>query len=54
MISMDLSRRLGILVFTAVPAIVGGGIVMAVTGSLTIMWIYEALLLITAGALVSR
>ena len=53
-ISMDLSRRLGILVFTAVPAIVGGGIVMAVTGSLTIMWIYEALLLITAGALVSR
>ena len=51
---MDLSRRLGILVFCGVPAIIGGGIVMAVTGSLTIMWIYEALLLITAGALVSR
>ena len=51
---MDTSRRLGILVFSAVPAIVGGGIVMALFDSLTIMWIYEVLLLVTVGALVSR
>jgi len=51
---MDTSRRLAILVFCAVPAIVGGGIVYAIFGSLTPMWIYEALLLVTAGALVSR
>lgn len=51
---MDVSRRLGILVFCGVPAIIGGGIVYAIFGSLTPMWIYEALLLIGAGALVSR
>jgi hypothetical protein len=51
---MDISRKLGILVFCGVPAIIGGGIVMAIFGSLTIMWIYEALLLITAGAIVSK
>ncbi len=52
--TMDISRRLGILVFCGVPAIVGGGIMMAIFGSLTLMWIYEVLLLVTAGALVSR
>ncbi len=51
---MDISRRLGILVFCAVPAIVGGGIVFAIFGNLTAMWIYEALLLVSAGALISR
>jgi hypothetical protein len=51
---MDTSRRLAILVFSAVPAIVGGGIVFAIFGSLTPMWIYEALLLVTVGALASR
>jgi hypothetical protein len=51
---MDISRKLGILIFCAVPAIVGGGIVMAVFDSMTALWIYEALLLVTAGALVSR
>jgi hypothetical protein len=51
---MDISRRLGIMVFMGVPAIIGGGIVYAIFGSLTPMWIYEALLLLTAGALVSR
>ena len=51
---MDTSRRLGILVFCAVPAIIGGGIVYAIAGSLTPMWIYEVLLAVTAGALVSR
>jgi zinc transporter ZupT len=51
---MDVSRRLGILVFCAVPAIIGGGIIYAIFGSLTPVWIYEVLLLITAGAFVSR
>ena len=51
---MDISRRLGILVFCAVPAIVGGGIVYAIFDSLTAMWIYQVLLAVTAGALVSR
>jgi hypothetical protein len=53
--NMDISRKLGILVFCAVPAIVGGGIVMAVTnGNFAALWIYEVLLLITAGGLVSK
>jgi zinc transporter ZupT len=51
---MELSRRLAILVFCGVPAIVGGGIVYHIFGSLTPVWIYQALLLVTAGALVSR
>jgi hypothetical protein len=51
---MDISRRLGILVFMGVPAIVGGGIVYAIFGSLMPVWIYEALLLLAAGAFVSR
>jgi hypothetical protein len=54
MAAMEISRRLGILVFCAVPAIVGGGIVYAISGDLTAMWIYEALLVLAAGALVSR
>jgi len=53
-IEMDISRRLGILIFFGVPAIIGGGIVYAVFGSLAAMWIYQVLLLITAGAFVSR
>ena len=51
---MDISRRLAILVFCGVPAIIGGGIVYAIFGSLTPMWIYEILLLFAAGAFVSR
>ena len=51
---MDISRRLGTLVFFGVPAIIGGGIVYAIFGSFTPMWIYEVLLMLVAGALVSR
>jgi zinc transporter ZupT len=51
---MDVSRRIGILVFFGVPAIIGGGIVYAVFGSYTPMWIYEILLVLIAGVLVSR
>jgi zinc transporter ZupT len=51
---MDVSRRIGILVFFGVPAIIGGGIVYAIFGSYTPMWIYEILLVLIAGVLVSR
>lgn len=53
-VTMNISRRLGILVFCAVPAIIGGGIVYAIFDNLTAMWIYEVLLAISVGALVSR
>ncbi len=51
---MELSRRIGILVFFGVPAIIGGGIVLAIWGSMTAMWAYEAMLAVLAGAFVSR
>ncbi|WP_187149275.1 hypothetical protein [Desulforapulum autotrophicum] len=45
---MDISRKLSIMVFTAVPAIIGGGIVYHFFGSFTQVIIYEALLFIAA------
>ena len=51
---MDVSRKLGILVFCGVPAIVGGGIVYAVFGGYIAVFIYEILLLLVAGGFVSR
>jgi hypothetical protein len=51
---MDVARKLGILVFTAVPAIVGGGVVYYILDSLTAVAVYQVLLLVGAGAFVSR
>ena len=51
---MDVSRKLGILVFCAVPAIIGGGIVYAIFDSYIPMWIYQIVLLFFAGAFVSK
>ena len=52
---MHVSRRLGTLVFFGVPAIVGGGIVYALThGDYTSVAVYEVILYIFAGALVSK
>ncbi len=52
---MSISRRLGILVVFGVPAIVGGGVVYAVfNGSYAALAVYEVLLLITAGGVISR
>ena len=51
---MNLSRKLGILVFCVVPAIVGGGIVYAISHSYTPVLIYETILIMAAGAIVSR
>ncbi len=51
---MDVARKIGILVFCAVPAIVGGGVVYHYFDSLTAVFMYEVILLLTAGAFVSR
>ena len=51
---MDVSQKLGILVFCGVPAIIGGGIVYAVFGGYIAVLIYEILLLFVVGAFVSR
>jgi len=51
---MNVSRKLGIVVFCMVPAIVGGGIIYAIFNSYMPVFIYELLLLFVAGAFVSR
>ena len=52
---MDISRKLGILVLLAVPAIIGGGIVYAGFGErLTPVFIFEAFLLLVGGAFFSK
>jgi hypothetical protein len=51
---MDVARKLGILVFCAVPAIVGGGIVYYTFNSLTALFFFLVILLLGAGAFVSR
>ena len=51
---MDISRKLGILVFTAVPVIVGGGIVYGIFHDFIPVFIYEAMLIALAGGLVSK
>lgn len=52
---MTVSRRLGTLVFFMVPAIIGGGILYALThGDYTAVAVYEVILYIFAGALVSK
>ena len=51
---MDVSRKLGILVFFGVPAIIGGGIVYALFGSYVPVFIWEILLVFIAGIYVSR
>ncbi|MEI6259839.1 MAG: hypothetical protein WCR46_08035 [Deltaproteobacteria bacterium] len=51
---MDISRKLGILVFCGVPAIIGGGIVYGFFHSYTPVIIYEVFLLLVAGRFVSK
>jgi hypothetical protein len=51
---MDNSRKLGILVFFGVPAIIGGGIVYAIFGSYIPLIVYEVILLGAAGAFISK
>jgi hypothetical protein len=51
---MDVARKIGILVFCAVPAIVGGGIVYHFADTLTAVFFYEVVLVLIAGAFLSR
>ena len=51
---MGISRKLGILVFFAVPAIIGGGIVFAIFDSWTPVFIYETLLIFVAGGFIAK
>ena len=51
---MNTSRKLGILVFCGVPAIVGGGIVYAAFSSYALVFVYEILLLLVVGAFFSK
>ena len=53
-IKMDISRKLGILVFCAVPAIIGGGIVYAIFGTYPSVFIFEILLLFVALGIISK
>jgi len=45
---MDISRKLGIMIFSAVPAIMGGGIVYYLFGSVAPVIIFECVLLLAA------
>ena len=51
---MDISRKLGILVFFGVPAIIGGGIVYGAAGNYIAVAVYEIILYIIAGAIISK
>lgn len=45
---MDIPRKIGILVFTGVPAIIGGGIIYHFFGSYIPVAVYEILLIMAA------
>ena len=51
---MNISRKLGILVFFGVPAIIGGGIIYTIFNSYVPVFIYETLLLFIVGGFFSR
>lgn len=51
---MDISRKLGILVFSGVPAIIGGGIIYGLAGSYVPVAVYEISLYLVVGALISK
>lgn len=51
---MNISRRLGILVIFAVPAIIGGGIIYDIFGNYVPVFVYEILLLLVAGGFASK
>jgi hypothetical protein len=52
---MDIARKLGTLVFFAVPAIIGGGIIYAIfDANWVAVWVYQAVLLIFAGGMISK
>lgn len=50
---MDIPRKLAILIYTAVPAIVGGGIVYHFFGSFVHVIVFEILLVLAALGIIS-
>ena len=53
-LQMNVSRRLGILVFFAVPAIIGGGILYGIFHSYVPVFVYEILLILVAGGFAGK
>ena len=51
---MHLSRRLGIMIFCMVPAIIGGGILYGIFGSYVPVAIFEIILVIFAVGFFSK
>ena len=52
---MSVSRKLGILVFFAIPAIIGGGITYHIfDGNYVPVFVYETILLLIAGVFFSK
>ena len=51
---MNVARKMGIMVFFAVPAIIGGGVVYHFTHDYTIMFVYQAILALIAGGFLAR
>ncbi|MBT7086789.1 MAG: hypothetical protein HN931_11495 [Desulfobacterales bacterium] len=51
---MDISRKLGILIFFGVPVIIGGGIVYHFCESYLSVLVYESFLGLIAGAFISK
>jgi len=51
---MSISRKLGILVFFMVPAIIGGGIIFHAFHDYTPVVVYETVLYLIAGGFLSR
>ena len=52
---MTISRKLGILVFFGVPAIIGGGIVYELShGSLMAVGVYEFILMLAGGGFLAN
>jgi hypothetical protein len=51
---MTVARKLGTVVVFGVPAIIGGGIVYAIFGSYIPVAVFEGLLILLAGGLISK
>ncbi|MGD9082623.1 MAG: hypothetical protein PVJ50_02040 [Desulfobacterales bacterium] len=51
---MNISRRLGILVVFAVPAVIGGGVVYGLFDSYVPVFVYETILLFVAGGFAGK
>ena len=51
---MNISRQLGIFVFFAVPAIIGGVIAFTLSGSYAPVCVYEIILVLVALGIISK